>query len=89
MINDAWCVFNIIVDGMEEWRLYDHVKPTRFNWIYHDATTFNDYLVGTSFENTLLMGANEKWWCTRLRDFQGTRSISITGNGSQQFGPWN
>ncbi|CAO3647246.1 unnamed protein product [Cunninghamella blakesleeana] len=39
--------------------LWDNVKTTRFNWIYHDGTTFDNYLVETSFENSLLMRSGE------------------------------
>ncbi|KAI8099715.1 origin recognition complex subunit 2-domain-containing protein [Halteromyces radiatus] len=47
------------IDQINAGLLWDNVRATRFNWIYHDATTFDNYLVETSFENSLLMRSSE------------------------------
>ncbi|KAI9309319.1 origin recognition complex subunit 2-domain-containing protein [Cunninghamella echinulata] len=47
------------IDQINAGLLWDNMKTTRFNWIYHDATTFGNYLVETSFENSLLMRSGE------------------------------
>ncbi|KAI8992127.1 origin recognition complex subunit 2-domain-containing protein [Mycotypha africana] len=47
------------VDHINTGLLWDNVKSTRFNWIWHDATTFDNYLVETSFENSLLVRSSE------------------------------
>lgn len=47
------------VDHINAGLLWDSIKISRFNWIWHDATTFDDYLVETSFENTLMVRQSE------------------------------
>ncbi|RCI00503.1 Origin recognition complex subunit 2 [Rhizopus azygosporus] len=49
----------VSVDHINAGLLWDNVKSSRFNWIWHDATTFDDYLVETSFENSLLIRSSE------------------------------
>ncbi|CEG65118.1 hypothetical protein RMATCC62417_01975 [Rhizopus microsporus] len=51
--------FVVSVDHINAGLLWDNVKSSRFNWIWHDATTFDDYLVETSFENSLLIRSSE------------------------------
>jgi origin recognition complex subunit 2 len=69
------------IDQINAGLLWDNVKSARFNWIYHDATTFNDYLVETSFENTLLMGANENGGARGVQHVLA----SLTSNGRGIF----
>ncbi|CAO3590168.1 unnamed protein product [Absidia cylindrospora] len=69
------------IDQINAGLLWDNVKSTRFNWIYHDATTFNNYLVETSFENTLLMGANENGGARGVQHVLA----SLTSNGRGIF----
>jgi len=38
--------------------VWDHGTVARFNWLWHDATTFSPYTVETSFENNLLVRSN-------------------------------
>jgi origin recognition complex subunit 2 len=61
--------------------LWDNVKSSRFNWIWHDATTFDDYLVETSFENSLLIRTSE------LGGARGAKYVldSLTTNARQVF----
>ncbi|CAO3693148.1 unnamed protein product [Umbelopsis ramanniana] len=47
------------IDHINAGLLWDSIKISRFNWIWHDATTFDDYLVETSFENTLMVRQSE------------------------------
>ncbi|KAH8553853.1 origin recognition complex subunit 2-domain-containing protein [Umbelopsis sp. PMI_123] len=47
------------VDHINAGLLWDSIKISRFNWIWHDATTFDDYLIETSFENTLMVRQSE------------------------------
>ncbi|KAI8352876.1 origin recognition complex subunit 2-domain-containing protein [Choanephora cucurbitarum] len=47
------------VDHINAGLLWDNVKSSRFNWIWHDATTFADYLVETSFENSMMIRQGE------------------------------
>ncbi|KAI8385612.1 origin recognition complex subunit 2-domain-containing protein [Blakeslea trispora] len=47
------------VDHINAGLLWDNVKSSRFNWIWHDATTFADYLVETSFENSMMVRQGE------------------------------
>ncbi|RUP44628.1 origin recognition complex subunit 2-domain-containing protein [Jimgerdemannia flammicorona] len=35
--------------------LWDGVRTARFNWAWHDATTYDDYLVETSFEDSIMV----------------------------------
>ncbi|KAG0172610.1 Origin recognition complex subunit 2 [Apophysomyces sp. BC1034] len=69
------------VDHINSGLLWDNVKSSRFNWIWHDATTFDDYIVETSFENSLL---------TRTGDIGGARGVryvlaSLTSNARGVF----
>lgn len=67
------------VDQINAALLWDNVKSSRFNWIWHDATTFDDYLVETSYENTLLTSAGEM---TGIRGAQFVlRSLTSNGRG--------
>jgi origin recognition complex subunit 2 len=47
------------IDHINAGLLWDSIKIARFNWIWHDATTFDDYMVETSFENTLMVRQSE------------------------------
>ncbi|KAI8981488.1 origin recognition complex subunit 2-domain-containing protein [Pilobolus umbonatus] len=47
------------VDNINAAYLFNNVTATRYNWIWHDVTTFENYLVETSYENTLLMKSGE------------------------------
>ncbi|SAM07247.1 hypothetical protein [Absidia glauca] len=69
------------IDQINAGLLWDNVKSARFNWIYHDATTFDDYLVETSFENTLLMGASENGGARGVQHVLA----SLTSNGRGIF----
>ncbi|KAF7722437.1 Origin recognition complex subunit 2 [Apophysomyces ossiformis] len=69
------------VDHINSGLLWDNVKASRFNWIWHDATTFDDYIVETSFENSLL---------TRTGEVGGARGVryvlaSLTSNARGVF----
>ncbi|KAL1918199.1 uncharacterized protein VTP21DRAFT_3465 [Calcarisporiella thermophila] len=48
------------VDHINAGLLWDSVKRARFNWIWHDATTYEDYLAETSYEGSLLMVRGEE-----------------------------
>ncbi|CAO3598040.1 unnamed protein product [Absidia cylindrospora] len=69
------------IDQINAGLLWDNVKSTRFNWLYHDASTFDNYLVETSFENTLLMGLSENG------SARGVKHVlaSLTSNGRGIF----
>ncbi|KAK4520568.1 Serine/threonine-protein phosphatase [Mucor velutinosus] len=69
------------VDHLNAGLLWDNVKATRFNWIWHDATTFDDYLVETSFENSLLVRTGE------LGGARGAKFVldSLTSNARGVF----
>ncbi|KAI8146798.1 origin recognition complex subunit 2-domain-containing protein [Fennellomyces sp. T-0311] len=69
------------VDHINAGLLWDNVKTSRFNWLWHDATTFDDYLVETSFENSLLMRSGE------LGGARGIQYVlrSLTSNGRGVF----
>lgn len=47
------------VDNINFALLWDHTKMSRFNWICHDTTTFDDYLVETTFESSLMVKASD------------------------------
>ncbi|TPX44537.1 hypothetical protein SeMB42_g04297 [Synchytrium endobioticum] len=47
------------VDHIHAPMLWDSLKAHRFNWMYHDATTFEHYDTEMSFENSLLMKTGE------------------------------
>ncbi|KAF9919627.1 Origin recognition complex subunit 2 [Linnemannia zychae] len=60
--------------------LWDTVKSARFNWIWHELTTFHPYLTETSFENSIMVRQGEL----------GARGIqfvlaSLTSNGKGLF----
>ncbi|KAI9243392.1 origin recognition complex subunit 2-domain-containing protein [Phascolomyces articulosus] len=69
------------MDHINAGLLWDNVKISRFNWLWHDATTFDDYLVETSFENSLLMRSGE------LGGARGIQYVlrSLTSNGRGVF----
>ncbi|KAG2220296.1 hypothetical protein INT45_009929 [Circinella minor] len=69
------------MDHINTGLLWDNVKTSRFNWLWHDATTFDDYLVETSFENSLLMRSGE------LGGARGIQYVlrSLTTNGRGVF----
>lgn len=69
------------VDHLNAGLLWDNVKASRFNWIWHDATTFDDYLVETSFENSLLVRTGE------LGGARGAKFVldSLTSNARGVF----
>ncbi|KAJ3326212.1 Origin recognition complex subunit 2 [Boothiomyces sp. JEL0866] len=60
--------------------LWDNTKLSNFNFIWHDLTTFEPYLIETSFETNIL-GKN------KTNTFQGTRYVldSLTSNAKQIF----
>ena len=43
------------VDHINAPLLWDHKKLSRFNWLWHDTTTYEPYLDETSYENSLLV----------------------------------
>ena len=43
------------VDHINSALLWDHAKVSRFNWAWHDVTTFEIYREETSYENSLLV----------------------------------
>ena len=43
------------VDHINSALLWDHTKVGRFNWAWHDVTTFETYREETSYENSLLV----------------------------------
>ncbi|KAI8886990.1 ORC2-domain-containing protein [Backusella circina FSU 941] len=47
------------VDHINAGLLWDNAKSRRFNWVWHDITTYEDYLVETSFENSMLIRSGE------------------------------
>ncbi|KAF9081381.1 Origin recognition complex subunit 2 [Mortierella sp. AD031] len=60
--------------------LWDTVKSARFNWVWHELTTFKPYLTETSFENSIMVRQGEL----------GARGIqfvlaSLTSNGKGLF----
>lgn len=60
--------------------LWDTVKSSRFNWVWHELTTFRPYLTETSFENSIMVRQGEL----------GARGIqfvlaSLTSNGKGLF----
>ncbi|KAG0374953.1 Origin recognition complex subunit 2 [Mortierella sp. AD032] len=60
--------------------LWDTVKSARFNWVWHELTTFRPYLTETSFENSIMVRQGEL----------GARGIqfvlaSLTSNGKGLF----
>jgi origin recognition complex subunit 2 len=69
------------VDHINAGLLWDNVKASKFNWIWHDATTFDDYLVETSFENSLLIRTGE------LGGARGAKFVldSLTSNARGVF----
>lgn len=69
------------VDHINAGLLWDNVKASKFNWIWHDATTFDDYLVETSFENSLLIRTSE------LGGARGAKFVldSLTSNARGVF----
>ncbi|ORY96650.1 origin recognition complex subunit 2-domain-containing protein [Syncephalastrum racemosum] len=69
------------VDHINAGLLWDNVKASRFNWIWHDATTYDDYLVETSYENSLLMQSND------VGGARGAQYVlrSLTSNGRGVF----
>ncbi|KAL0077033.1 origin recognition complex subunit 2-domain-containing protein [Phycomyces blakesleeanus] len=69
------------VDHINAGLLWDNVKASRFNWIWHDGTTYDDYLVETSFENSLLMRSGE------MGGVRGVQYVltSLTSNGRGVF----
>ncbi|KAJ3315648.1 Origin recognition complex subunit 2 [Boothiomyces sp. JEL0838] len=60
--------------------LWDNTKLSNFNFIWHDLTTFEPYLIETSFETNIL-GKN------KTNSFQGTKYVldSLTSNAKQIF----
>ncbi|KAI8647909.1 origin recognition complex subunit 2-domain-containing protein [Parasitella parasitica] len=69
------------VDHINASLLWDNVKASLFNWIWHDATTFDDYLVETSFENSMLVRTGE------LGGARGAKFVldSLTSNARGVF----
>lgn len=43
------------VDHINAPLIWDQVKSSRFNWVWHDCTTFEPYRIETSYENSLLV----------------------------------
>ncbi|KAI9482929.1 MAG: origin recognition complex subunit 2-domain-containing protein [Benjaminiella poitrasii] len=69
------------VDHINAGLLWDNAKSSQFNWIWHDATTYDDYLVETSFENTMLVRTGE------LGGARGAKYVldSLTSNARGVF----
>ncbi|KAI7869677.1 origin recognition complex subunit 2-domain-containing protein [Spinellus fusiger] len=69
------------VDHINAGLLWDNVKTSQFNWVWHDCTTYDDYHVETSFENSLLMRSSE------LGGVRGIQYVltSLTSNGRGVF----
>ncbi|CEP10219.1 hypothetical protein [Parasitella parasitica] len=69
------------IDHINAGLLWDNVKASLFNWIWHDATTFDDYLVETSFENSMLVRTGE------LGGARGAKFVldSLTSNARGVF----
>ncbi|KAF9092657.1 Origin recognition complex subunit 2 [Mortierella sp. GBA35] len=80
--------FNLLIYGYGSKRqllthaniLWDTVKSARFNWVWHELTTFKPYLTETSFENSIMVRQGEL----------GARGIqfvlaSLTSNGKGLF----
>jgi origin recognition complex subunit 2 len=69
------------IDHINAGLLWDNVKSSKFNWIWHDITTFDDYLVETSFENSLLIRTSE------LGGARGAKFVldSLTSNARGVF----
>ncbi|KAF9971702.1 Origin recognition complex subunit 2 [Actinomortierella ambigua] len=60
--------------------LWDAVKAARFDWIWHELTTYENYLTETSFENSIMVRRGEL----------GARGVqfvlaSLTSNGKGLF----
>ncbi|KAG0235740.1 Origin recognition complex subunit 2 [Actinomortierella wolfii] len=60
--------------------LWDAVKAARFEWVWHELTTYENYLTETSFENSILVRRGEL----------GARGVqfvlaSLTSNGKGLF----
>lgn len=43
------------VDHINAALLWDTVKAAQFNWVWHNVTTFDSYMVETSFENSIMV----------------------------------
>ena len=43
------------IDHINAPLIWDQIKFGRFNWVWHDCTTFEPYKIETSYENSLLM----------------------------------
>ncbi|CAG8613568.1 3363_t:CDS:1 [Paraglomus brasilianum] len=43
------------VDHINAGLLYDNVRASRFNWVWHDITTYEPYIAETSFENSIMI----------------------------------
>ncbi|KAG5455674.1 MAG: origin recognition complex, subunit 2, partial [Olpidium bornovanus] len=47
------------VDHVNAPLLWDTVKAARFNWLWHDATTFRPYAAETTYENSIMVRRGE------------------------------
>lgn len=47
------------VDHIGAALLWDAARAARFNWVWHDGTTFDSYLVETSFEDSIMVRQGE------------------------------
>ena len=43
------------VDHINAPFMWDHTKSMKFNWLWHDITSYEPYLCETTFENSILM----------------------------------
>ncbi|KAI9009676.1 origin recognition complex subunit 2-domain-containing protein [Gaertneriomyces semiglobifer] len=43
------------IDHINAPLLWDNVKTSRFNWVWHDVSTFRPYMTETTFEHTLMV----------------------------------
>jgi origin recognition complex subunit 2 len=43
------------IDHINAGLLYDNVRASRFNWVWHDITTYEPYIAETSFENSIMV----------------------------------
>ncbi|KAJ3092452.1 Origin recognition complex subunit 2 [Quaeritorhiza haematococci] len=70
------------IDHINAHLMWDNVRHSRFNWILHDATTFEPYTRETTFENQLMVKANTAELGVRRVLFVFK---SLTGNAKKVF----
>ena len=56
LLAECPCIYMIAsVDHINAPLLWDHNKSKRFNWIWHDATSFSPWISESTFENSVLV----------------------------------